>query len=613
MPIHSLRGAVAPCLLVGAMAMFPGCGGDDAAEPATGAPGSGGAAGAQGGSSGSSGAGGDGAGGGAGAAGGAAGAGAGGSAGAGAGGSAGAGASGAAGAGGVEIGKVQVDWKPCKLLQAYPPTGATKKSDGECADVTVPLKHDEPGGPTITVRVKRLLATAGPAHGQLWLLNGGPGSSSLELEPVMLDLAVRDPGLDVYTTDFRGTGESSRLTCLNDTTLKPASVEACLGMVAPVPGDLGGFTTTEGARDVASLIAATREPGKQAIAFGFSYGTFWLHRLLQIYPALLDGAVLDSIATPSADFSVYSVDADAVAQEFFGLCGADPTCSSKLGAEPWAKVQQLFALPPAELCPVGIDGPGLKQAFSRLLRKTDLRPLVPALVYRLLRCSPDDKKAFSHLLQALQALPPEPAEAFSTLLYLNVALSELWPASPKTPAEYDAIDASLLIAPGNTGYFQQLWDVWPRPPLDQYAGHVAGTSTPLLLLQGGLDPQTNIKYVNPFAASFSAEAQHYVTFPLSPHGVAFQTPKASDPTTSCGMDLVLQFAANPQAPLDLACMSDLQPLDFGDQPEAAQALLGQPSIWEPAAPPPSPLPPPSLSSGKRASLEQQLREAFARP
>jgi pimeloyl-ACP methyl ester carboxylesterase len=322
------------------------------------------------------------------------------------------------------------------------------------------------------------------------------------------------------------------------------------------------------------------------VVFGFSYGTFWLHRLLQIFPTLLDGAILDSIATPTADFSHYSVDADAVAQEFFGRCAADATCSSKLGPDPWAKVQQLFALPPKDFCPVGGDGSIWKPNLARLLRKTAFRPLVPALVYRLLRCSAADKKAISHLIKQLQGMTPEPDKAFSTLLYDHVVFSELWTTSPKTAAEDDAIDAGLLIAPGGTGDQQRLWEAWPRAPLDAFAGQTATTTTPLLLLQGGLDPQTPRKYVDPFAASFTAPAQHYVTFPDSPHGVAFQTPKASDPTRTCGMDLVLQFVASPTAPLDLSCQSDLLPIDLGDQPAMAQSLLGQSSLWENDAPPP---------------------------
>jgi pimeloyl-ACP methyl ester carboxylesterase len=446
----------------------------------------------------------------------------------------------------------------------------------------------------LTVRVKRVKATQGPARGQLWLLNGGPGAASGEFEPVMLDLATRDPGLDLYTTDFRGTGDSTRLTCPQDNNLTPDNLDSCLAKIGSFAGDLSPFTTSEGARDVASLVASTREAGQTAVVFGFSYGTFWLHRLLQIYPTLLDGAILDSTATPQADFSTYAVDSSEVAQEFFGRCAADATCAAKLGPDPWAKVQELFAIPDKDFCKAGGDRATWTTSLARLLQKAAFRPLVPALVYRLLRCSPDDKKAITSLVKKLQVMATEPVKANTPLLYDHVVFSDLWTATPQTAEEYDARDAKLLIALGGTGDQQRLWDVWPRTPHDEFAGQTAQTTIPLLLLQGGLDPQTPRKYVDAFSAAFSAPGQHYVVFPDSPHGVAFQTPKASDPTRTCGMDLVLQFAGSPAAALDLSCQSDLAPIDFSDQPAFAQSLLGQPSIWEANGPPPAPLPAPRL-------------------
>ncbi|KAF0710966.1 hypothetical protein As57867_005418, partial [Aphanomyces stellatus] len=97
------------------------------------------------------------------------------------------------------------------------PTNATFAV--ECAEVTMPLCHDgickDATNGTVTIFLKRKRSTK-PATKSIWLLQGGPGASSVGLEPIMASLNAMPAlggAVDVYTMDHRGTGRSSRLTC----------------------------------------------------------------------------------------------------------------------------------------------------------------------------------------------------------------------------------------------------------------------------------------------------------------------------------------------------------------------------------------------------------------
>src|SRR5262245_15493686 len=94
-------------------------------------------------------------------------------------------------------------WEPCSLY-----------SDGhgpsaECARPIVPAYWNDPGAGTIELFVKRY----GGGGTQVWLLNGGPGGSGSDFEPLAEALVREAPDLQIYMLDHRGTGRSSRLGC----------------------------------------------------------------------------------------------------------------------------------------------------------------------------------------------------------------------------------------------------------------------------------------------------------------------------------------------------------------------------------------------------------------
>lgn len=498
----------------------------------------------------------------------------------GAGGTGGEGGAGAAGGDGGGGGVAAIEWTACEAFAAFPPVEGTAKLPAECATVAVPLDWSEPEGPTLDLFVKRVPATNQPAKKHLWLLNGGPGASSQEFDPYLLSWAAANPEVELYTTDFRGVGQSSLLPC-TDSQINANQIDACVAAVEGEFGSIDHFTTTEAARDAAELMRRARTDNQDIFVYGVSYGTFWAHRFLQVEPDLAAGVILDSIVPPDVDWTDYSPNSDAIAQHFFELCAEDAFCSGKLGGDPWAAAQAYLDPKAALGCPTskGLTLRFWKRVLAQALRKVESRPLVPALIYRLTRCAPEDEDAILNMISFLDMIPPEPAGTFAFGLHLQIVLSEFWPEDALSPDAYDDLDASLTIAIGGTGDYARIREEWPVTPHDEYAGATASPMSRVLLLQGGVDPQTADFAAQSFIDTLAGQGNLSLFFPLAPHATVSGTPLASDPTKNCAEEAVLEFVDDPTSGAP-ACMEDLAEIDFGDNPELAALVFGTGSIWE---------------------------------
>jgi hypothetical protein len=103
--------------------------------------------------------------------------------------------------------------------------------------------------------------------------------------------------------------------------------------------------------------------------------------------------------------------------------------------------------------------------------------------------------------------------------------------------------------------------------------------TPILAMNGTLDPQTPIGKANAAQENLRGPHQHFVTMPWSPHGVAFASPVATAGAPPCGMQLVRGFLADPHAEPDTACINDLLP-PFALNPNVTARFFGSLDMWE---------------------------------
>ncbi|RHZ08907.1 hypothetical protein DYB26_009430 [Aphanomyces astaci] len=485
----------------------------------------------------------------------------------------------------------------------------------ECAEITMPLCHEGicESNATITVFVKRMRAAPGrntAAAKSLWVLQGGPGASSVNMEGIMAAL-YDAPGsylggsVDVYTMDHRGTGRSSRLSCVAsqvETSGSPTkghftsqSFPDCIQDVNMQLGDdadvnlLKAYSTTSAATDLSKIISLLNTtPNAHTTVYGVSYGTYLVQRLMQLANPSVKGYVLDGVVSQSGSksgeklsFADWAVNMDEIGTAFMALCAKDATCGPKFATS--SLQETLKALytsmdskgPKGTTCSSFLTSVGgssltppsytLRQLLGHLLQVQSIRNFIPVLVYRLSRCNPNDATAVANFVTAYLNIigAPDESDAYdSSMLYNLVALSELFtypaPSRPSLRASFAgsliASDTSSLVTMyclASNGKDAACASEKPstKPgfqfiyPTDKYfdVAIAIPNGTSVLLLSGLLDPQTPPKFARYQLASFVGTAKRLIEFPTSAHGTILNTPVTVQNKVPCGASIVSSF------------------------------------------------------------------------
>ncbi|POM57998.1 Hypothetical protein PHPALM_37413, partial [Phytophthora palmivora] len=356
-------------------------------------------------------------------------------------------------------------WYPCSEY-TFSDEGSSIGQHAECAVYSAPLCYpgicETPEGvnPEVDVFVKRLPATTGSSSNasNVWLLQGGPGSSSTSLEAYMVMLHSQLEGtVNVYTMDHRGTGRSALLDCVAaqvTTTgsffgaqIDPSEVQACAKDLEIKYGDLASFSVTTAATDLATFISKYTN-GERTIVYGGSYGTIFAERLMHLAPPQVTGYVLDGVAATSGvradDFfyiSKWDTNFGEVGDAFLELCEYDSDCKARFQSGGPSKTLQglieQFDNDPTSTCAALVNGTqglntpspslGLRSVLGSALMNSYLRTFIPPVIYRLQRCSPQDydvlAQFFTTIATTIQAKTQDSAFE-SALLYSLIVYSE---------------------------------------------------------------------------------------------------------------------------------------------------------------------------------------------
>lgn len=487
---------------------------------------------------------------------------------------------------GADGGEPDVDAGPPPLtLEWSACTAAAGGVPAECADVEVPIDWADAEGGSVTVFVKRI--TRPDTTGQLWLLNGGPGGSGKDFEPLIEDLQTIAPDLDLYMLDHRGTGASGFLECPGLvpplggwSQIDPAILRSCVDALTGDQADaLRATRTTQAAHDLGALIAAVRGPTDRVVVYGVSYGTYWLHRYLQLYPTQPSAVVLDSICERCGQWLEYEQNHDRLGRALLEECAADAICASKLGADPEAFVQALVTSP-TPVCEDLMRTTGtssVKVLAGNLLENPLAQYYLPAFLYRLARCEPRDVTALATLLSrrgtGLSRL------SFAT--FIQISLADLAPASPISDVE--AFEATALFSKELDALIAIAGPLWPAAEPDPWVGAYAETEVPMLMINGVLDPQTTIEDARSFAAHFTGPTQYFVELPRTVHGAVFGSATTAPPAdpAPCGAEIMRLFLQSPGTRPDTSCTDDILTGDgFSLGPEVDESLWGTADIWD---------------------------------
>ncbi|KAK1941828.1 Sorting nexin MVP1 [Phytophthora citrophthora] len=379
--------------------------------------------------------------------------------------------------------KTAIQWKSCPqfTVTSQTPIGSgsgSASADAECVTYNAPLCYpglcETPEGAdsTIEVFVKRYPATVGnpKTARNVWLLEGGPGISTVPMESTAVDLQTKLGGsFNMYLMDHRGTGRSTRLSCSAATKLNSSlwgsdveapSVGKCAEELISKYGDMASFSTTSAAKDVATFMGEHTN-GEDTIVFGWSYGTMLGERLIHLDPPEVTGYVLDGVYTSmgarTSEFQ-YNTNADTdfgeVADRFLAMCQKNKKIATRFKKKGLAgTIKHLitqFDKDPESPCAVitstlfnSTDSTGstsnatevqpasfaLRFALGAMMSDSKMRKLIPPVVYRLNRCADKDLDILNRVIQVVQESMTTKVEdeTYQSLLLLSViTYSEMW-------------------------------------------------------------------------------------------------------------------------------------------------------------------------------------------
>ncbi|KAG1690611.1 hypothetical protein DVH05_027961 [Phytophthora capsici] len=516
--------------------------------------------------------------------------------------------------------KTSVQWKSCPHYTVTSQTPANSGSgsagtDAECAVYNAPLCYpglcETPKGvdSTIEVFVKRYPATVGnpKTARNVWFLEGGPGISTVPMEATATDVQTRLGGsFNMYLMDHRGTGRSARLSCSAETKLNSSlwgsDVEApnvgkCAEELISKYGDMASFSTTSVAKDVATFMGEHTN-GEDTIVFGWSYGTMLGERLMHLDPPQVTGYVLDGIAASmgarTSEFPYYSnwdSDFGEVADRFLAMSQKDEEIAARFKKKGLAgTIKHLitqFDKDPESPCSViatslynntGTDSRSateaepasfaLRRVLGTMLSDSEMRKLIPPVVYRLNRCADKDQDILGRVIQVLQDSMNTKVEdeAYQSLLLFNVIVnSERW--QMPSPSVETIKKKFIDVLMSDTGIYTstELYCAYSKEksktcnqfqtgkydanPIiyerDEYwnKSAVIPTQASVLLLSSKLDVQTTHKYAEFLLDALQGDNKELITFEHATHGTIQTTPLIpGDPESPiCGMELLVSY------------------------------------------------------------------------
>ena len=187
---------------------------------------------------------------------------------------------------------------------------------GQCAELTVPLDWQDPGGETIEVAVNRVEAEE-DAAGSLVVNPGGPGGSGVDYAAAadqVVGASIRD-NFDVVGFDPRGVGRSAPVDCVSDGELdewmgsdpspddeaeRRQAVEDAteFGQACEEKtGELIGHVSTEDVAKDLDVLRSALDDGKLTY-LGKSYGTLIGSTYADLFPDRVGRMVLDGVMPP---------------------------------------------------------------------------------------------------------------------------------------------------------------------------------------------------------------------------------------------------------------------------------------------------------------------------
>lgn len=440
----------------------------------------------------------------------------------------------------------------------------------ECGTVEVPVRHEDPDGPTLELAVVVIRSTAAEVEPDpVVYLHGGPGSGRLDQGFAAVGANPFLGRRDLIFFDQRGTGRSTPdLNCperelafvavLTQTRpfdeelrLVGDAVAACHARLRDEGVDLDAFDTVQNAQDLAVVRQALGV--REWNLWGASYGTRLALEALRHHPEGIRSVILDSVYPPTAGGGDPAESGRRAFAALAAGCAADPVCDTAnpdveatleraaraLDRQPYAFTWQRPD-GPVELALVGDD---LVGGLFNALYDTALVPLLPGAITSM---SVGDRTLVPLVADTGIPFINDATEG----AFFSVECADNGARMDRARVE------ELRRDPGRAGLlllstWQPFCERWPVEQLPSTFGDPVRSDVPALVVAGEYDPITP-----PGDSRAAAEALGRATFVQVPRGG--HTPLFD---TECTTDLALRFLDAP-GPVDTACVATIRPQPF---------------------------------------------------
>ncbi|NKI94351.1 alpha/beta hydrolase [Rhizobacter sp. SG703] len=438
-----------------------------------------------------------------------------------------------------------------------------------CGQLRRPLDPVRPTGPQIDVHYVVVPAMARrKLPDPVFLLAGGPGQSAISLAGSVMPLFQRlNNRRDIVFVDQRGTGRSAPLACDDgpgsatdggretladeaDPARQFARMAACrdrLAARAPlaVPADLGFFTTTLAMQDLDAVRARLGAPRIDLV--GASYGTRAALEYQRQFPDRVRRSVLDGVAPPDMVLPVsFSTDGQQAFDALLAACEAEAACTR---AHPTLRAdwKALLAGLPREVSAAHpLSGRIERFTLTRemvlgAVRGTLYAPWIAAALPTALHDAAQGR--FEGLVGLGGLLSARKGMGLAMGMHFSVVCAE---DAPRMAQASDPPGADFGRSLG--ALYARVCADWPRGAVPDAFYRLSASTTPVLLLSGGLDPITPPRHADRVARALGARARSVVV-PNAGHGVM---------GVGCARDLIQRFidAADDAAALalDTTCL-----------------------------------------------------------
>ena len=445
----------------------------------------------------------------------------------------------------------------------------------DCGYVTVPVRHENPDGPTIQLGVVRIRSTGeGPASDPLVMEQGGPGGSTIGFFPNQIRKLVEILNQrDIVLVEQRGTQYSIPwLDCSsarNAHNIAVAKGEAeddgsylngCKADWDEQGIDLSAFNDTENAADIYAAVAALGYD--QFNYYGLSYGTELGQHVMKAaadHPDVLRSVILDSVVPIDIqDQPLKDMIVSQSLRTMFENCAQDAACSQDfpdLEQKTLALLEQMNAtpvvvtatLPSGEKLPMPVTGSDLfVLLFENLYSRQTIRQL-PGILDTMIQ-----KGDFSWVAKqktaGLALTPGGMAEGMHLSMWCPRLGKAPFLGTDLFAPAYPQANIVKLAVPDYARRCQ-IMDVASAEAAD-FA--YPDADIPTLILSGAMDPATPPQYAAHVAGEL--KTAYAYTLPDAAHNVMLDSP------TNCALNMAVAFLADPSQTPDSSCVKDLKPV-----------------------------------------------------